>query len=297
VKGEETVGPDQHGNGAAPLARVWRPLSSGCYALAMCARPTGTFLALALLTATSPALAANPSTYSVGTVPVAAGSASVEFPLGRGFAGEVGAFALGEGTFHDENPFTYLGGWAPMAWLHWDGVANLRLSAGFQEVFWQEVAPLGTPSFHEERGILRSRFQQPRGAAALYEMVQLDVRSFDDAAGTHRLVFRPRFRVGQGFNLDAVRIHSLVLYQELALRYATDADYATRAFDFFRAVVGYMWTTRRGTFVTLGLAGQVSLNPQATAYTFLCGPMLAVSYRFRSTPAETPPPPPDIEIQ
>ena len=46
------------------------------------------------------------------------------------------------------------------------------------------------------------------------------------------------------------RIHSMTLYQEAALRFA-DSSYTTRAFDFYRAVVGYTWTTRRGTFVTL----------------------------------------------
>ena len=249
------------------------------------------------LAAAGDALAANPSTYSVGTIPVAPGAASVEFPLGNGFAGEVGLVALGQGTFTDKNPFAYLGGIAPAAWLHWDGVPNLRLSAAFQEVFWQEVAPIRQPSFSEARGVLRARLQQPRGVAALYEMLQVDVRSFDDATGAHRLVFRPRFRVGQGFNLDAVRIHSLVLYQEVAFRFATDDDYAARAFEFFRAFAGYMWTTRRGVFVTLGVVGQLTLNPAATAYNLLWGPALGLTYRFRSAPADTPPPPPDVEIQ
>jgi len=253
-------------------------------------------LALALLAATSPAEAANPSTYSVGTLTVAPGTASVEFPLGRGFAAELAVVAVGQGTYDEKNPFAYLAGVAPLAWVHWDGVPNLRLSASFQEIFWGEIAPLRIPSSTEERGVVRARLQQPRGAAALYEMFQLDVRNLEDAAGNHHLVFRPRLRLGQGFNLDAVRIHSLVLYQEVAFRFAEEG-YAARAFDFFRVFAGYMWTTRRGTFVTLGLVGQVSLNPPATAYTFLCGPALGVTYRFRPKAADTPPPPPDVEMQ
>jgi hypothetical protein len=253
-------------------------------------------LGLALLAGSTPAAAANPSTYSVGTIPVAPGAASVEFPIGGAFAAEVAVVALGQGTFDDGNPFAYLSGVSPAAWLHWDGVRNLRLSAAFQEVFWQDIVPLRQANQQEERGVLRARLQQPRGAAALYEMLQLDVRSLDDAAGTHHVVFRPRLRIGQGFNLDAVRIHSLVLYQEVALRFS-DAGYTPRAFDFFRAFAGYMWTTRRGTFVTLGLAGQISLNAPATAYTFLWGPALGVTYRFRSAAAETPPPAPDVEMQ
>ncbi|HET8541073.1 MAG TPA: hypothetical protein VFL83_14460 [Anaeromyxobacter sp.] len=251
--------------------------------------------ALAALAAASPA-AANPATYSVGTLPVSPGVVSVEVPLGRGFAAEGAVGALGQGTFEDRNPFAHLGGIAPAAWLHWDGVPNLRLSASFQEIFWQEVGPTRAPSWREDRGVLRARLQQPRGAAALYEMLQVDVRNVEDAAGAHHLVFRPRLRVGQGFNLDAVRIHSLVLYQELALRFSDDG-YEARAFEFFRAFAGYMWTTRRGAFVTVGVAGQIGLNPPATAYTFLLGPALAVTYRFRSRPAETPPAPPDVEMQ
>ncbi len=258
--------------------------------------PPAAVLACAVLAAPAPAHGTNPSTYSVGTVPVAPGAASVEFPLGRAFAAEVGALALGEGTFDDKNPFAYLAGWAPAVWLHFDAVANLRLSASFQEVFYREVAPLRVPSSTEERGVLRARFQQPRGAAALYEMLQLDVRNLEDATGAHHLVFRPRLRIGQGFNLDAVRIHSLVLYQEVALRFA-EAGYSARWFEFFRAVAGYTWTTRRGTFVTLGVAGQVTLNPAATAYTFMVGPALLVTYRFRAAPPDTPPAPPDVEIQ
>ena len=259
-------------------------------------------LAAAVLLAAIP-LAARAATilptYAVGSIPVAPGYASVEFPIHGDFRGEVGALALGQGTYDDKNPFAYLSLVAPSAWLHFDGVANLRLSAAFQEFLYRAVPAMGIPDSHEERVVARARLQQPRGSAALYELVQLDVRSFDDAGGTHRIVYVPRFRVGQGFNLDAVRIQSLVLYQELALRFS-DASYTTRAFDFFRAFAGYTWTTRRGLFVTLGLVGQISLSPPATRYDFLFGPVLAFNYRFRTpVPAEveTPPPPPDVELQ
>jgi len=139
----------------------------------------------------------------------------------------------------------------------------------------------------------RARLQQPRGAAAIYKMLQLDLRSFDDPTGKHQLVFRPRLRVGTGFNLDATRIHSLVLYQEVALRFA-DATYTKRAFDFYRAVVGYTWTTRRGTFITAGIVGQVSLSPAGTRLDFLYGPALSVAYRIAKA-VEGPPDPPEIE--
>ncbi len=254
-------------------------------------------LASALLSAAAPALAANPSTYSVGTIPAAPGFASVELPLGRGFATELGVLEFTLGDYDNKNPFANLAGVAPLAWLHFDGVPNLRLSAGYQEIFYFDMAPGRLPNSHEERGVLRARVQQPRGAAALYEMVQLDVMSFDDPGGTHRIEFRPRFRIGQGFNLDAARIQSLMLYQEVGFRFS-EAGYAARAFEFFRAVAGYTWTTRRGTFVTLGLVGQVSLNAPATAYTLLLGPVISITHRFRSgPPPETPPPGPDVEVQ
>ncbi len=251
----------------------------------------------ALLCAAGAAAAANPSTYSVGTVPASPGVASVELPIGRGVATELGVLELTLGDYDNKNPWANLSGVAPYAWLHYDGVSNLRLSAAYQEVFYFDMAPGRLPNSHEERILLRVRYQQPRGAAALYEMLQLDAMSFDDPTNTHRLVFRPRLRIGQGFNLDAVRIHSLVLYEEVALRFS-EAGYAARAFDFFRTFVGYMWTTRRGTFVTLGVVGQISLNAPATAYTFLVGPAIGITYRFRSgPPPETPPPPPEVEIE
>lgn len=259
-------------------------------------RACGKLLALSLLAAAAPARAAGPATYAVGDIPVAPGVTSVEFPIGRAFASEIGLGALGQGTYDERNPFSYLSLLSPAAWLHYDGVRNLRLSLAFQELLYFEVPPLGLPDGHEERLVLRARVQQPRGAAALYEMLQLDVRSFDDAGGTHRWVFRPRFRVGQGFNLDAVRIHSLVLYQEVAFRFSADG-YAERAFEFFRAFAGYTWTTRRGTFVTLGVIGQVSINPPATRYDVLWGPALSVLYRFRSAAPEAPPAPSDVEVQ
>ena len=253
--------------------------------------------ALALAGAAGPASAANPSTYVVGTLPAAPVVASVELPVGSGLATELGVAELTVGGFGDNNPFANLSGVAPIGWLHFDGVPNLRLSAGFQVLFYFDVAPQRMPDSREERVVLRGRYQQPRGAAALYEMVQLDTMSFEDPGGMHRLVFRPRFRVGQGFNLDAVRIHSLVLYQELAFRFS-GAGYAARAFDFFRAFAGYMWTTRRGTFVTVGVVGQISLNPAATAYTFLLGPAIGINYRFRARARpETPPPAPEVDLE
>jgi hypothetical protein len=253
-------------------------------------------VALALLAAAAPAAAAGPETYLVGDIPVSVGVGTVEFRVGGPFAAEAGLGLLGQGTYDDRNPFQYLSMVTPVAWLHFDGVTNLRLSLAFQELLYREVPPLGLKDAHEERGILRARVQQPRGAAALYEMVQLDVRSLDDATGTHRVVFRPRFRVGQGFNLDAVRIHSLTLYQEVAFRFSSEG-YAARAFEFFRAFVGYTWTARTGTFVSLGVIGQVVLNPAATRYDFLWGPALGLSHRFRAAAADTPPSPADVEVQ
>src|SRR5205823_9640915 len=61
---------------------------------------------------------------------------------------------------------------------------------------------------------------------------------------------------------------------------ALPISYTTRAFDFYRAVVGYTWTTRRGTFVTLALLGQVSLSPGGTVINFLYGPFLSLAYRI-----------------
>jgi hypothetical protein len=258
--------------------------------------PRGPLVVALLLASGAPAAAQD--TYTVGNIPVAPVVAQVEFPVRGALRAEAGVAALWQGTYDDRNPFEYLSLVAPSAWLHWDGVRNLRLTAAFQELFYREVPPLGIPDGHEERVIVRARLQQPRGEAALYELVQLDVRSFEDVGGTQRLVFRPRFRLGQGFNLDAVRIHSLVLYQEIAFRFAEEG-YASRAFEFFRAFAGYTWTTRRGTFVTLGLLGQVSLNPRATRYDLLWGPVLTAAYRFHRAAAATaePPPPADPEVQ
>jgi hypothetical protein len=256
---------------------------------------------LAALAVSSPLAAAAQATlptYAVGNVPVAPIGAGVEFPVASGFQLEVNGILLEQGGYGDKNPFQYLSIVAPGAFLHYDGVANLRLTAGFQQYFYREVQALGLPAWNEQRYMARVRVQQPRGAAALYEMLQLDVRSFTDPSGVDRLVFRPRFRVGQGFNLDAVRIHSLVLYQELALRYSSD-DYAKKAFDFFRAVVGYTWTTRRGVFATLGLIGQIQLNPANTRYDFLVGPVLVLQRRYlpAQAPEEAAPAAPDVEIQ
>ena len=252
---------------------------------------------LTLLGAAQASRAAAPelSTYAVGSIPVAVGQGDLEFPVSGDFRGQVGLLFLTQGTYQERNPFSHLSLISPSAWVHYDGVSNLRLSAGFQESWSLAVSSMGLPATHEERFMARARVQQPRGAAAIYEMLQLDLRSFDDPTGKHQLVFRPRLRVGTGFNLDATRIHSLVLYQEVALRFA-DAAYTKRAFDFYRAVVGYTWTTRRGTFITAGVVGQVSLSPAGSRLDFLYGPALSVAYRIVSAKAaEGPPDPPEIE--
>jgi hypothetical protein len=252
-------------------------------------------LALALAARVESAEAQNPGTYQVGNVPVAGFVATLEFPVHRSLAAEFDLATVSQGTYTDRDPIQYLSLVMPGAWLHYDGTKNLRLSLAFQELLNYAVPSIGVKESHEERGVVRARIQQPRGEAALYEIVQLDVRSFDDPGGTHRVVFRPRFRVGQGFNLDATRIHSLVLYEEVAFRFAAQG-YAARPFDFFRAFIGYSWTSRRGTFVSLGMIGQLSLNPPATRYDVLWGPVLSLSYRIRAAPPETPPEPPEPEV-
>jgi hypothetical protein len=210
----------------------------------------------------------------------------------------VGSLFLSQGTFNDRNPFAYLSQVAPWIWLHYDGVRNLRLSAAFQEAWSFDVAPLGISSGHEERYTARARLQEPRGTSALYQMLQFDLRSFDDPTGKHQVVFRPRFRVGVGLNLDATRIHSMALYQEAALHFG-DSSYINRAFDFYRAVIGYTWTTRRGVFVTAAVLGQVSLNPAGTSLGFAYGPVLAFAYRIAPSAKgeETPPEPADVEVR
>jgi hypothetical protein len=259
-----------------------------------CSRHLLALAFLAVAQASRPARAL--ASYTVGTLPLAAGQGDLEFPLAGDFRGQAGFLLLSQGAFDDRNPFAHLSLVSPSAWLHYDGIRNLRLSASFQESWSLAIASLGVPSSHEERFVLRGRLQQPRGATALYQMLQFDVRSFDDSGGTHRIVFRPRLRIGVGFNLDAERIHSTTLYQEAAFRFA-DSSYTTRAFDFYRAVVGYTWTTRRGTFVTLALLGEVALDPSGTRLSFLWGPLLSLAYRIAPAAkiAEAPPEPPEIE--
>ncbi len=242
------------------------------------------------------ATASGLSSYSVGSIPIAGGIGDFEFPLTNDLKLQTTLAILSQGTYQDGNPFAHLALIAPALWAHWDGIENLRLSAGFQESWVQAIPEMRLPEGHEERLMARARLQQPRGSGAIYEMLQLDVRSFDDAAGTHRWVFRPRLRIGTGFNLDATRVHTVVLYQEAALRFA-DASYTTRKFDFYRAVLGYNWTTRRGTFITAGIVGQASLSPAGTRLDILWGPVLSVAYRIfpERRPVETPPEPPEIE--
>jgi len=72
----------------------------------------------------------------------------------------------------------------------------------------------------------RGRVQQPRGAAAIYEMLQIDLRSRrPDWKASVRLPSRLRSR--DRLNLDAKRIHSLVMYpgSRAPLR---DASYTKR---------------------------------------------------------------------
>ncbi len=239
--------------------------------------------------------AALPS-YTVGTLPVAAGQGDLEFPLAGDFRGQVGMLLLSQGTYDENSPFAHLSNVTPSLWLHYDGVPNLRLSAAFAEFWSLSISEMGLPSGHEERFIARARLQQPRGVSALYQMLQFDLRSFDDSTGKHQLVFRPRLRVGIGFNLDANRIHSTTLYQEVVLRFADDS-YTKRKFDFYRAVVGYTWTTKRGLFVTAAFVGQVSLSPGGSRLDLLYGPVLSLAYRIAPAvrAAEVPPEPPEVE--
>ena len=248
-------------------------------------------LALALAAAAGPAVAGNPGTYAVGNIPVAGTVGSAQITLDRDWVTEAGGAIVSQGTYADGNPFAYLSVLSPYGWLHFDGVPNLRLSVAFQLLVYLDVPALGIKSSVEERGALRARLQQPRGSGALYEMLQLDFRSFDDPGGIRRFALRPRIRIGQGFNLDAARISSMAFYQEVAFHFSDPGVYA-RAFEFFRIYVGYLWTTRRGTFVTLGLVGQVTLSPSATRYDVLWGPALGFSHWYRPPPPEAPSPEP-----
>jgi hypothetical protein len=254
-------------------------------------------LLLVTLARSAGAAAAPPRlpTYSVGSVLIAPGNLTLEFPLFGDLRGQVGLTLLPQGTYEDRNPFAYLSGVFPYAWIHYDAVRNLRLSAGYQALWTLAVTPVGIPSGREDRYILRARYQEPLGASALYELAQLDFRSFDDARGVHQFVLGPRFRVGQGFNLDAARINSLSLFEEVGFRFA-DPSYTKRKFDFFRAFVGYTWTSRHGIFVTFGVIGQISLNPPGTGISIFYGPLLSLAYRISPRVSAAPPEPqaPDI---
>jgi hypothetical protein len=254
-------------------------------------------LAIALLAGALAAAPAHgePRTYTAAGVPVAAGQGTLEFPLAGAFRAEVGLLGVTQGALDGHNPFSYLGVVTPWAWLHYDGIRNLRLSGAFQELWQPGISSQGVPESHEERFMVRARLQQPLGNTALYQMLQLDLRSLEDPAGNHQFVFRTRARIGVGLNLDAARIHSLTLYEEATLRFGSSA-YISRAFDFYQTVVGYTWTTRRGIFVTAAMLGEVSLSPAGNQLTFLYGPVLALAYRILP-PAEMPPEPPTITPQ
>jgi hypothetical protein len=245
-------------------------------------------LALALLL---PASAWAQSSYTVGTVPVAAVEGDFEFPLTRDFRMQASFLALSQGTFSDDNPFAYLSLVSPWLWLHYDGIRNLRLSTWFQETWLRGVAPTGTRSARQEAYGLRARVQEPRGEAALYQMLQLDLLNLH-AGGQDFLIFRPRVRVGVGLNLDQNRIHSLTLYQEAALRFS-EAAYTTHAFDYYRTIVGYTFTTRRGVFVTVAVLGNLAQNPAGNGLVLFYGPFLNFAYRI--VPSVDRPPEPEIE--
>jgi hypothetical protein len=246
---------------------------------------------------TSPVRAQAPATYAVGAIPIAAGGVDLEFPLAGDFRGQVGLSMVSQGTFDDHNPFAYLSAVSPTLWVHYDGVRNLRLSLAVQELWTLSIPPLRSPSGREDRLLARGRLQQPFGSAAIYELAQLDLRRFDDAAGVSRIVVRPRFRLGVGFNLDAARVHSLTTYQEVAFRFGDDAV-AARKLEFLRTFLGYGFTPRSGTFVTVGVFGQISLSPDGTSLTVFYGPALSITYRagLSARAAAARPEPPDPQI-
>jgi hypothetical protein len=246
-------------------------------------------LALALLL---PAAARAQSAYTVGTVPVAAVEGDFEFPLTRELRLQASFLALSQGTFSDNNPFAYLSLVSPWVWLHYDGFRNLRLSAWFQELWLRGVAPTGTASARQEAYGLRARIQEPRGDAALYQMLQLDMLDLHAPSGEF-IIFRPRVRVGVGLNLDQNRIHSLTLYQEASLRFS-EAAYTTHPFDYYRTIVGYTFTTRRGVFVTVAVLGNLAQNPAGNGLVLFYGPFINFAYRIVPS-ADRPPEPPEIE--
>jgi hypothetical protein len=231
------------------------------------------------------------SAYSVGTVPVGVAQGEFEFPLTRDFRLELGFLALSQGTFSDSNPFAYLSLLLPWFWLHYDGIRDLRLSASLQEAWLLGVG--STPSARQEAYALRARIQQPRGEAALYEMLQLDLLNLH-VGGRDFVIFRPRFRVGFGLNLDQNRIHSLTLYQEAALRFS-EADYTTHPFDYYRTIVGYTFTTRRGVFVTVALLGNLAQTPAGNGLVLFYGPFVSFAYRIVPAAPDRPPDPPEVE--
>jgi hypothetical protein len=252
-------------------------------------------LAFALLALAALPARAAPSSYEVGAVPIAAGQGTFEFPLSEAFRVELGLLGVSQGEVDGHNPFRYASVVTPWAWLHYDGIHDLRLSGAFQELWQPGISSQGIPESHEERLMLRARLQQPLGNTALYEMLQLDLRSLEDLDRNHHFVFRSRARVGVGLNLDTNRIHSLTAYQEVTLRFGS-SSYIERAFDFYQTVVGYTWTTRRGIFVTAGVLGEVALTPSGNELTLLYGPVLTFAYRILP-PTETPPEPPTIAPQ
>jgi len=264
----------------------------------------GCLVALALMAAThTPSgveAAPGLSRYLVGSIQVAPGLLDFEFPLYRDLGGELTFSWITQGTFENSNPFAYLSIVSPSAAINLDAVRNVRLTVGFQELWYRAVPPVGIPRTTEERFFTRARVQQPRGSSAVYEAVELDLRNLSDPAGNHHFIFRPRFQVGYGLNLDARRVYSATLFQEVALRFFDDS-YTTHAFEYYRAFVGYTFTTRRGLFVSLGFIGQLSVNPPATQLTFAYGPLLSLKFRiFPATaqPLETPPEPPStINVQ
>ncbi len=202
-----------------------------------------------------------------------------QLPLPKQFSFEPQLQLGMQGNSENGNPFAYAHGAQFRPWVHYDGIANLTITAAVSYIYHFTVPGTSYYRHPEWRVTTFGTLKRHLKGGSLYEQLRFELRSFRASSGEVQHLPRIRLRFGQNLFLSERPSKPFLGVYEEALVQFPQPSYSTQHFQGARFFGGYGFNHKRME-VLLGFRAQASVSRTGSTVTLFYGPAFSLEYRF-----------------
>ena len=232
--------------------------------------------------------------YEFRGIPATIEELDLAFDIKGKWTGQVDLQTVTQGAYLgvNNNPFAYWQRAHIRPWLQFHHSKKVVVAGSVGYMKRYAVPPQNNKRGDEIRVTLMGTFTQPQSWGSFYEQVRGEVKN-NKSDGSTDWTHTPRFRfrLGQNIKLKEDHNQTLVVYEEIMVKYKKHS----KAFDILRFFGGYSYTKNEKWSFTAGFITQLQLNRNNTNVDVYFGPSVGVRYHFGKSKHPHPPPDPDID--